>query len=114
MLSRCSFSSSFAALPRDADADFFGAAHPGGPAARGRCYYFWNIERVAGAPVLISLLAGASSHEAEEESSHEAIVGARRRELLLFDRCRKAFVFSDLHSPWRPLLARPAPLQSTL
>lgn len=62
----------------DADADYFGAAQPGGAAARGRCFYFWNVERVAGAPVLITLLAGSSAAEAEagRENASE-LVGAR-------------------------------------
>ena len=43
------------------DADFFGAALPGGPDARGGCFMFWNLSRVAGAPVLAALLSGQAA-----------------------------------------------------
>ena len=55
----------------DAEADYFGAALPGGAAGRGRCFMFWNLQRCAGAPVLAALAAGAAAHEAEAASDAE-------------------------------------------
>ena len=41
--------------------DYFGAAVPGGPAARGRCFMFWNLQRFAQKPVLTAVVAGAAA-----------------------------------------------------
>jgi hypothetical protein len=63
----------------DTGVDYFGAALPGGADNRGRCFMFWNLHNVAGAPVLACLLAGAAAAVAEGESdealaSHAMIV----------------------------------------
>ena len=66
----------------DADMDYFGAALPGGVAGRGRCFMFWNLQRFTGAPVLVTLAAGAAAGEAEAASDAElgaAAVGVLRR-----------------------------------
>ncbi|KAK9826354.1 hypothetical protein WJX81_001448 [Elliptochloris bilobata] len=66
----------------DADADYFGAALPGGAEGRGRCFMFWNLQRFTGAPVLAALAAGAAAGEAEAASDAElgaAAVGVLRR-----------------------------------
>ena len=41
--------------------DFFGAAVPGGPAARGRCFMFWNLQRFAQKPILTAVVAGEAA-----------------------------------------------------
>ena len=41
--------------------DYFGAAVPGGPAARGRCFMFWNLQRFAQKPILTAVVAGAAA-----------------------------------------------------
>ncbi len=41
--------------------DYFGAAVPGGPAARGRCFMFWNLQRFAQKPVLTAVVAGLAA-----------------------------------------------------
>jgi hypothetical protein len=43
-------------------ADFFGAAVPGGPGGRGRCFMFWNLQPVSGKPILISLVSGKAAY----------------------------------------------------
>lgn len=43
-------------------ADFFGAAVPGGPEGRGRCFMFWNLHRMAEKPILITLMAGKAAY----------------------------------------------------
>jgi hypothetical protein len=60
----------------DTSVDFFGAALPGGAPARGRCFMFWNLQNVAGAPVLACLLAGAAAVEAESESDDSLAAAA--------------------------------------
>jgi lysine-specific histone demethylase 1 len=46
----------------EGSADFFGAAIPGGPEARGRCFMFWNLHRVSGRPILAALVSGAAAY----------------------------------------------------
>ena len=41
--------------------DYFGAAVPGGPAARGRCFMFWNLQRFAQKPILTAVVAGEAA-----------------------------------------------------
>ena len=41
--------------------DYFGAAVPGGAAARGRCFMFWNLQRFAQRPILTAVVAGAAA-----------------------------------------------------
>ena len=41
--------------------DYFGAAVPGGTAARGRCFMFWNLQRFAQKPILTAVVAGAAA-----------------------------------------------------
>ena len=41
--------------------DYFGAAVPGGAAARGRCFMFWNLQRFAQKPILTAVVAGAAA-----------------------------------------------------
>ena len=41
--------------------DYFGAAVPGGPAARGRCFMFWNLQRFAQRPILTAVVAGEAA-----------------------------------------------------
>lgn len=43
-------------------ADFFGAAVPGGPGGRGRCFMFWNLQPVSGKPILIGLVSGKAAY----------------------------------------------------
>ncbi len=59
----------------DAEADYFGAALPGGAECRGRCFMFWNLQRFTGAPILAALVAGAAASEAEAADS-DAELGA--------------------------------------
>lgn len=64
----------------DVEADYFGAALPGGAEGRGRCFMFWNLQRVTGAPVLSALAAGAAAGGAETASDAE--LGAAALEVL--------------------------------
>lgn len=45
----------------EASVDYFGAAVPGGPAARGRCFMFWNLQRFAQKPILTAVVAGEAA-----------------------------------------------------
>jgi hypothetical protein len=58
----------------DSSVDFFGAAIDGGPAARGRCFMFWNLHRFSGVPILTSLVSGAAAVEVGLSASHLLLV----------------------------------------
>ena len=55
--------------------DYFGAAMPGGPAARGRCFMFWNLQRFAQRPILTAVVAGEAAEVCAEPSSTYCIDG---------------------------------------
>ncbi|KAK9903424.1 hypothetical protein WJX75_005208 [Coccomyxa subellipsoidea] len=57
-------------------ADFFGAAVPGGPGGRGRCFMFWNLQPVSGKPILISLVSGKAAYDSESMSDEEMSAAA--------------------------------------
>ena len=52
--------------------DYFGAAVPGGAAARGRCFMFWNLQRFAQKPILTAVVAGAAAEVIIDQASCKA------------------------------------------
>ncbi|EIE23206.1 amine oxidase, partial [Coccomyxa subellipsoidea C-169] len=56
--------------------DFFGAAVPGGPSGRGRCFMFWNLQPMIGKPILVALVSGKAAYESEEMSDEEMAAAA--------------------------------------
>jgi len=55
----------------DGSVDYFGAAREGGRTDRGRCFMFWNLTAVVGAPVLAALLAGDAADASESNSDEQ-------------------------------------------
>lgn len=53
--------------------DYFGAAVPGGPAARGRCFMFWNLQRFAQKPILTAVVAGEAAEVCTLETAQSCM-----------------------------------------
>ena len=54
------------------DEDSFGCVRDR-PAVRGRLYMYWNIHRVTGRPILVSLLSGDSAYESEQAGTEQLV-----------------------------------------
>ena len=81
--------------------DYFGAAVPGGPAARGRCFMFWNLQRFAQKPVLTAVVAGAAAEVTIIPVA--AFCSAQSATTLLWQVRLRAFSFAHISQSACPL-----------
>eukprot|EP00878_Enallax_costatus_P019801 GHUV01020904.1.p1 GENE.GHUV01020904.1~~GHUV01020904.1.p1 ORF type:complete len:1234 (+),score=527.47 GHUV01020904.1:96-3797(+) len=55
------------------DVDYFGITQPAGPDTRGRCFMFWNLAQITGAPLLTALVSGRAAQTAEHTSQSNMV-----------------------------------------